>query len=83
MPTDGSTRVKAPLFEEFTAAQLHGLTGYEVSYLESLAAGRQQIRPRFRKTVSRMLGRPESELFAEHPTNGNDAAIRENPEVPA
>ena len=53
----------APLFEEYTVAQLTRLIPYEESYLEELVSGRQPIRPRFRRTVARILGRSEVELF--------------------
>lgn len=53
----------APLFEQFTVPQLTNLIPYSESYLEDLRAGRQPCRPRFRRTVSRILGKPEAELF--------------------
>lgn len=71
MPTEGRTRATVPLFQLFSIEQLTQLTPYSESYLDALLDSRQPIRPRFRRVVSRILGRPESELFSpEVATNG-------------
>lgn len=79
MPTEGRTRPKIPLFEQFSLEQVSDLTGYSIPYLEDLRNGSQQLRPRFRKVVARMLGKPEQELFSEHGANANGVAIGEHP----
>ena len=57
-----------PLFQQYPIETLTRLLGglYSPVYLEHLDRGWQDCRPKFRATVSRILGRPESELF--HPT---------------
>lgn len=82
MPTEGRTRATVPLFQLFTIEQLTRLTPYSVSYLDALLDSRQPIRPRFKRVVSRILGRPESELFDcqdDHATPANGAAIGTTP----
>lgn len=78
MPTVSRERPNAPLFREFTIPQLCGLIPYSESYLEELASGRQPIRPRFRRTVSRLLGKSESELFG--PDDGHVSGVGNQPE---
>lgn len=60
-------RPTVPLFERFTVEQLTGLIPYSERYLKDLRDGQQPIRPRFRRTVSRILGQPESALFDYEP----------------
>jgi hypothetical protein len=59
-------RLEAPLFQKFTIEQLVMLTGYSEVYLLDLKRGAQPIRPKFRRSVARMLGQPETVLFGEH-----------------
>lgn len=65
---------KAPIFANFTNDQLELLTGYSVAYLEDLRRGKQPIRPRFRRSVARMLGQAEEALFG---SDGDDHAPSE------
>ena len=76
MPTEGRIRPKVPLFEQFTLEQLTILTPYSEAYLDDLARGNHPIRPRFRRVVTRLLGKPEDELFGSDvptPTNGSES----------
>jgi len=53
----------APLFDLYGLDELARLTGYSEVYLIALKQQPERIRPRFRLTVSRILGRSEAELF--------------------
>lgn len=75
-----TTKVTPPLFERYTVEQLTELTPYSEAYLLDLYRRPSRIRPHFRRTVAAVLGLPEAELFAEHPTNGNGGAIGEHPD---
>ncbi len=63
-PVSARTKgASAPIFEKFNVEQLALLTGYSEAYLHDLRLGRQPLRPRFRLTVSRILGQSEELLF--------------------
>ncbi len=60
-------QVSAPLFTLFTIDELERSLApyYGIRYLADIRDGKQPVRPLFRKRVSELLGRPESELFYE------------------
>lgn len=53
-----------PIFREYRVSDLAELTGYSESYLVNIKDG-ARARPMFRDKISRILRRPQSELFAD------------------
>jgi hypothetical protein len=52
-----------PLFNEYSVPELADRLGYALRYLLDLNDGLKPVRPRFRRFASKVLGRPEEELF--------------------
>jgi transcriptional regulator with XRE-family HTH domain len=55
---------KYRIFEQYDVEQLVSLTGYSYDYLQYIARGHREPTRMFRRNVSRILRRPEDDLFA-------------------
>lgn len=69
MPTvvtpQGKHRDIPPIFAQYSKEQLVDITGYSFAYIKCLYEQPRRIRPLFRRTVSRILRKPEWELFGQ------------------
>lgn len=65
MPSTKRKDYVAPVFNEYGMEELHRKTGYLYATLEVYATGARPITKQFKRRVSTILERPESELFGE------------------
>ena len=57
------TAERLPLFRIYTIDELNEMTGYSKAYLVDIEAHPNKANPQFRRMVTRIIKRPEAELF--------------------
>ena len=58
-----------PVFVKYQLTFLSGLSGYSVSHLRDIRAGRRSANDKFRAVMAHKLGQDEAALFLEEPIN--------------